>query len=90
MLTRPEYGYTSTRLYTLEELREILKARDMRIKQACGGYDVDIPDLDDRLALVIYSEKHKLDVWRRMEDLFTRQTLFVGRLERDSAICTEV
>ena len=32
----------------------------MEVKGAFGGYDVDVPASDDRLALVVYSEKKML------------------------------
>ena len=34
--------------------------RGMEVKGAFGGYDVDVPASDDRLALVVYSEKKML------------------------------
>lgn len=59
VLTRPdERGFpTSTRLYTLEELREIFQSRGMCVRHAYGDYDVSIPASADHLMLVVCSEK---------------------------------
>lgn len=48
---------TSTRLYTLEELREILGARKMEIQQTFGGYDASLPASEDLLTLIVASQK---------------------------------
>ena len=58
-LAKPEgRGSTSCiRLYTLEELREILGARGLEIKQTYGGYETSLSASEDRLALVIHSQK---------------------------------
>lgn len=48
---------SSIRLYTLEELREILQARGMEIRQAYGDYDTATPASDDRFTLLVYSQK---------------------------------
>jgi hypothetical protein len=48
---------TSTRLYTLDELREIFAARGMQVQAAFGDYDPGVPASDDRLSLLVYSEK---------------------------------
>jgi 2-polyprenyl-3-methyl-5-hydroxy-6-metoxy-1,4-benzoquinol methylase len=56
-LTVPEGTVSSIRLYTPEELCEILQARGMAIRQAYGGYDRTLPASGDRLALVVYSQK---------------------------------
>ncbi|MBN1584613.1 MAG: class I SAM-dependent methyltransferase [Anaerolineae bacterium] len=58
-LTKPDEtcSPTSTRLYTLEELREIFQVRGMEIRQAYGDYDPDTPASDDLLTLLVYSQK---------------------------------
>lgn len=56
-LTPPEGTVSSIRLYTLEELREILRSRGMEIQAAYGAYDTAVPASDDRLALLVYSQK---------------------------------
>ncbi len=57
-LTPPdEQTPTSTRLYTLEELRETFRARGMEIKRAYGDYDTATPASDDQFTLLVYSQK---------------------------------
>jgi SAM-dependent methyltransferase len=46
------------RLYTIEELKDILAPRRMVIKQTYGGYDRSIPASEDQFALVLYSQKY--------------------------------
>lgn len=46
-----------TRLYTLNELRQILSQRGLQITAAYGAYDTSIPASDDRLMQVICSQK---------------------------------
>jgi SAM-dependent methyltransferase len=59
-LTAPRgHAPTSTRLYTLEELREIFAARGMRVCHAFGGYDRDLPASQDQFTLLVYSEKNR-------------------------------
>ena len=48
---------TSTRLYTLAELREILRARGMRVLATFGGYDRDLPASPDQFTLLVHSIK---------------------------------
>ena len=48
---------TSTRLYTLDELREVFASRGMQVRAAFGDYDPGVPASDDRLSLLVYSEK---------------------------------
>ncbi len=58
LLVKPEgKAPASIRLYTIEELQQILAARGMEIKQTYGGYDMSIPDSQDQLALLVYSRK---------------------------------
>jgi SAM-dependent methyltransferase len=45
------------RLYTLDELREILGHRGLELRQAFGDYDVNVPASEDTLTLVIHSLK---------------------------------
>ena len=48
---------TSTRLYTLAELRELLAARGLRVCDAYGGYDRDLTASEDQMTLLVHSEK---------------------------------
>ena len=59
ILTPPEHAgpMSSTRLYSLEELRELLQTRHMEIKQAYGGYDRTIPPSEDQFTTVVHSQK---------------------------------
>lgn len=58
VLTPPlEKAGTSTRLYTPDELREILQSRGMQVRATFGDYDRHVPASDDRLSLLVYSEK---------------------------------
>ncbi len=50
-------GGDRVRLYTLEELEEILRQRGLRILAAYGAYDTSIPASDDQLMQVICSQK---------------------------------
>lgn len=52
-------GDDSIRLYTLEELEEILSRRGMRITAAYGDYDTSIPASDDHLMQVVCSRKER-------------------------------
>jgi hypothetical protein len=45
------------RLYTLQELRVILQAHGLKVRQTYGDYDLAAPASDDRFALLAYSEK---------------------------------
>ena len=45
------------RLYTLEELRAILLARGLKVRETYGDYDLATPASDDRFALWVHSEK---------------------------------
>ena len=57
-LTEPKPAHPSTtRLYTLEELRDILRARNMVVTGAFGGYDTALSVSDDDFALVVCSKK---------------------------------
>jgi len=56
-LALPAGTASTIRLYTLEELNEILEARGMAIRQAYGGYDATLPASGNRFALVVYSQK---------------------------------
>ena len=57
-LTAPEgHAPTSTRLYSLAELREILAARGMRVVEAFGSYDRGLPASEDQFTLLVHSEK---------------------------------
>lgn len=56
-LTPPQGSPSWIRLYDLEELRGILHERGLVARQAYGGYDVAIPPSEDRLALLVGSEK---------------------------------
>lgn len=58
-LTMPENKgpESSTRLYTLEELREILRARGIEIQQAYGSYHTAIPPSEEQFQLIVYSQK---------------------------------
>ena len=47
------------RLYTVEELADILGARDLTIRGCYGGYDTAIPASEDDLTLLVYSEKEE-------------------------------
>lgn len=56
-LAAPEAGEpTTTRLYTLEELRDILHARGMTLQQAFDGYH-DCPASEDSFEIVVISHK---------------------------------
>jgi 2-polyprenyl-3-methyl-5-hydroxy-6-metoxy-1,4-benzoquinol methylase len=48
---------TSTRLYTVDELRERFESRGMRVQAVFGDYDRGVPASDDRLSLLVCSEK---------------------------------
>ena len=58
-LTKPEGQGSASyiRLYTLDELQEILVARGMEVKQSYGDYETAVPASDDLLTLLVYSEK---------------------------------
>jgi hypothetical protein len=57
-LTAPQgHVPTTTRLYTLAELREMLAARGMAIRGAFGGYDRDLPASSDQFTLLVHSGK---------------------------------
>ena len=56
-LAKPHGRTAWIRLYTLDELREILGACGMTIQAAYGGYDRSSPASDDHLALVVCSQK---------------------------------
>jgi SAM-dependent methyltransferase len=45
------------RLYTPEELEAILASRNMTIRKTFGAYDPTVPASDDKLTLLVYSEK---------------------------------
>jgi len=53
----PPTDAVGTRLYTLEELEDILGERGLEILAAYGGYDVAIPASEDRLMQVVCSQK---------------------------------
>jgi SAM-dependent methyltransferase len=58
VLTPPrEKAGTSTRLYTLDELRDLFAARGKRVRAAFGDYDRDVPASDDCFSLLVYSQK---------------------------------
>jgi SAM-dependent methyltransferase len=60
VLNRPKAAPPAwIRLYTLQELREILSQRGLEVKQAFGGYDASVPASDDAFALVVHSEKRQ-------------------------------
>ena len=48
---------TTTRLYSREELRDILLQRSMVVKGAFGGYDTRLMASDDEFSLVVYSAR---------------------------------
>ena len=50
---------SSIRLYTVEELRQILADRGMRVVETWGRYDASIPASADELALLVYSRKNR-------------------------------
>lgn len=52
-----ESAPTSTRLYTLDELRAILEARGLHVERAYGGYDATVPASPDSFDLVVCSRK---------------------------------
>ncbi|MBA7643460.1 23S rRNA (uracil(1939)-C(5))-methyltransferase RlmD [subsurface metagenome] len=58
-LAKPEgeASVSSIRLYTIDELQEILALSGMEIKQTYGGYDTSIPASEDQLTLLVYSLK---------------------------------
>ena len=58
-LTKPKQDTSPAhiRLYTLEELREILGDRGLETKCVYGDYDMDVPASEDTFALVVHSEK---------------------------------
>ena len=56
-LAKPEGRTAWIRLYTLEELRDILRTRGMTVQAAYGEYDMATPLSDDRLALIVRSLK---------------------------------
>jgi SAM-dependent methyltransferase len=57
-LTAPQgHAPTTTRLYTLAELREIFAARGMRVCEAFGGYDRDLPASEDQFTLLVHSKR---------------------------------
>jgi SAM-dependent methyltransferase len=58
-LTKPDATRhpTSTRLYNVDELQEILGSRGMHIQQTFGGYDDNLPASENLLTLIIYSQK---------------------------------
>ncbi len=53
----PDDGDSGTRLYTIEELEQILGQRGLTILAAYGAYDTSIPASDDLLMQVICSQK---------------------------------
>ena len=60
-LTKPDAKRqpTSTRLYTLDELRGIFGDRRMEILHTFGGYDTALPASEDLLTLIVVSRKIK-------------------------------
>jgi hypothetical protein len=52
-----EAAGTSARLYALDELREIFRARGMCVRAAFGDYDPGVSAFDDCFPLLVYSEK---------------------------------
>ena len=54
---KPEGHVNYIRLYTLEELDEIFRARGMQVRQAYGDYDTATTASDDSYGLVVYSQK---------------------------------
>ena len=58
LIAPQEEGLASyTRLYTLDELCQILGVRGMAVRQAYGDYDTATPASDDLLTLLVHSEK---------------------------------
>ncbi|RPI77532.1 MAG: class I SAM-dependent methyltransferase [Desulfobacteraceae bacterium] len=60
-LTLPLETVSSIRLYTPDELHEILFTRGMKIHQTYGDYNASVPASDDRLTLLVRSQKIKID-----------------------------
>jgi SAM-dependent methyltransferase len=56
-LTKPEAppSPVSVRLYTIDELRDILKARGMTIERTYGAYSASVPSSDDTFPLLVVS-----------------------------------
>ena len=52
-----ERSPTTTRLYTVEELRDVFRNRGMEIQNTYGAYNASIPASDDLLSLIVYSQK---------------------------------
>jgi SAM-dependent methyltransferase len=58
VLTRPaEMACDPIRLYTPQELEAILRDRGLVVRATFGDYDLAVPASDDRLQLLVYSQK---------------------------------
>jgi hypothetical protein len=58
-LTKPQdqKSVSCMRLYTIDEVEQILGARGMQAQGTYGGYETSPPASEDRLALVVHSQK---------------------------------
>jgi hypothetical protein len=54
----PEDANPGIRLYTLEELTDILEQRGLKILASYGTYDISVPASDDQFMLVVCSQKN--------------------------------
>jgi 2-polyprenyl-3-methyl-5-hydroxy-6-metoxy-1,4-benzoquinol methylase len=59
ILTRPSEARqpTTTRLYNVDELEQILNNRGMEIRHTYGGYDAKLTAADNLLTLIVVSQK---------------------------------
>jgi len=57
-----EGGNCEIRLYTLEELQEILHQRGLNITMAYGAYDFTVPASEDQFMQVVCSRKERVSV----------------------------
>jgi SAM-dependent methyltransferase len=62
ILTKPESSnpISSTRLYTLEELKTILQTHHLEIQHTYGGYNLDFPLSENAFTQVICSQKRDI------------------------------
>ena len=58
-LAKPEQTSIPSRirLYTIEELRDILAERGLEVRGTSGGYNTDAPATEDTFQLVVHSQK---------------------------------
>jgi cyclopropane fatty-acyl-phospholipid synthase-like methyltransferase len=59
VLEKPSPGALAgyTRLYTIDEIREIMFERGMVVRQTYGAYDLDVPASDNLITLLVHSQK---------------------------------